>query len=132
MIRGGIACVLEKSLSIMYSVRRGLIIVPSSVDGCLCGQSQEEEGPVEVSPFDDYVPGQLIVKFKSDVSVEERESVIEESGGESVIQTVGPEENKTYLVKLKPDVSVEKAMEDFESHDEVEYAEPNYMQTIQE
>ena len=100
--------------------------------GVSCGQSQEDNGPIEVSPSDDYVPGQLIVKFKSDVSAEEQESVIEESGGESVIQTVGPEENKTYLVKLKPDISVEKATEDFESHDEVEYAEPNYMRTIQE
>ena len=97
-----------------------------------CGQSQEEKGPVEVSPSENYRPGQLIVKFKSDVSAGERESVIEESGGESVIQTVGPEENKTYLVQLKPDISVEKASEDFESHDEVEYAEPNYVRNIQE
>jgi thermitase len=95
-----------------------------------CGDSGGDQSAPDGSS--DYVPGQLIVKFKAEVAPDQVEGIIKESGGESVIETIGSEtETRTYLIELQPGVAVEEAVEDFESREDVEYAEPNTIYRIQ-
>lgn len=109
-----------------------LLLCATAVFFASCGDTEDSEPPVEISTPSNYVPGELIVKFKSDTSQQEIDDVIEDSGGESVIETIGPEENNTFLIKLEADLSVEEAISKFISHQQVEYAEPNYRYSIQE
>lgn len=98
-----------------------------------CGESGKDGEQVKPDTSSgQYVPGQLIVKFKSGIGPDERDRVIEEAGGESVIEPIGPaEETNTYLIKLNPGSTVEEAIDKFKSRKEIEYAEPNYVSHIQ-
>lgn len=96
-----------------------------------CGQQGIQDGG-DSPRLDDYVPGELLVRFRSDIGTDEIEAVIRESGGTDIIEEIGPEENRTYLIRLSPQTSVEEAIGAFESFDEVEYAEPNYVRTIRQ
>ena len=80
-------------------------------------------GTIFASPVsaDDYVPGELIVKFKDGVSAQSTQSVHAQYGVKSI-------EKSKYLgfEVVKFDGSVEKMMEKYKNHPMVEYVEPNH------
>lgn len=69
----------------------------------------------------EYVEGELLVKFKSEVTPAEAEALIKEKGA-SVIKAI----NEVYLIRLKKGRSVESGIKTFKRLKEVELAEPNY------
>lgn len=97
---------------------------------CSDGQPDKKDETGDVNTVGDYVPGQVIVKFKNEINPEERDGIIENCGGKEIIDPIGPPEIMTFLISLKPDVAVEEAVKLFEAREEVEYAEPNYIQSI--
>ncbi|MFA4918295.1 MAG: type II secretion system secretin GspD [Thermodesulfovibrionales bacterium] len=72
--------------------------------------------------------GELLVKFKEEVS-EQRISEILSSEGASIISA--PKSKGPHLLKLKEGQDVHKAVEIFAGYKEVEFAEPNYIMTMQ-
>jgi general secretion pathway protein D len=76
-----------------------------------------------------YIQGELLVKFKGQVS-EARISEILSAEGETVL-SAGTPQVRPYLIKLKDGQDIQKAIEIFSQYPEVEYAEPNYMLKIQ-
>lgn len=72
--------------------------------------------------------GELLVKFKEGVS-EQRISEILSSEGASIISV--PKSKGPHLLKLKEGQDVYKAVEIFAGYKEVEFAEPNYIMTMQ-
>jgi general secretion pathway protein D len=77
---------------------------------------------------DRFKQGELLVKFKDGVS-EQRISEILSSEGASIISV--PKTKGPHLLKLKEGQDVHKAAEIFAGYKEVEFAEPNYIMTMQ-
>ena len=85
-------------------------------------------GKPAVGMADEYVPGQVIVKYKSGVSAQSKKSTMLKAGGAEVLNEFGPPTGqKAQLIELKPGVSVEQAVAEFEARGDVQYAEPNYI-----
>lgn len=77
---------------------------------------------------EEYVPGQVIVKYKSGVSAQSRARTMTRVGGAEVLNEFGPPgREKAQVVELKPDVSVEQAVAELNARGDVQYAEPNYI-----
>ncbi|MBI4654078.1 MAG: hypothetical protein HY752_03695 [Nitrospirae bacterium] len=76
-----------------------------------------------------YIEGELIVKFKDDVSEEKALEIISQKGA-SIIKFI--EDIKVYHLRLRPKQKVEKAIKEFSSMPEVSYVEPNYKIKIQD
>jgi general secretion pathway protein D len=74
-----------------------------------------------------YVSGELMVKFKEGVPDEKVRSTISEKGA-TVIKFM--DKLRVYQLRLKAKQSVEDAVDEFSKIPEVEYAEPNYVITI--
>jgi general secretion pathway protein D len=70
-----------------------------------------------------YTPGQLLVRFKPDVSEERLDAILKETDA-TVASFI--ENLNVYVISIPRDRDVEEAVEDFLSYDEVQYAEPNY------
>jgi len=70
-----------------------------------------------------YVEGELLVKFKEGVPEEKIQEILK-SEGASIIRYI--DSIKVYHIKLKEGKSVEDAIEDFKEIKEIEYSEPNY------
>ncbi len=77
---------------------------------------------------DKYVQGEVVVKFKGGTPVE-RISEILSAEDASMIRELEPK--GLYLIKLAEDQDVKEAIEEFTAYEEIEYAEPNYILTIQ-
>ena len=75
-----------------------------------------------------YTPGEIIVKFKDDISKEKALEIIAQKGA-SVKKYL--EGIKAFHITLKPGQEVEVAVQEFLSLPEVLYAEPNYTVKIQ-
>jgi len=75
-----------------------------------------------------YVSGELLVKFKEGVTEEKALSIISEKGASLLkrMDALG-----VCLLKLRKGQSVEEAVKEFSSLPEVQYAEPNYIVTLQ-
>lgn len=77
-----------------------------------------------------YVPGEVIVAFKEDVSVPEAAAILEEFDGtySEEIETVADE--NLALADISLSQTVEEAVAEFEADPNVEYAQPNYIYTL--
>lgn len=75
-----------------------------------------------------YKPGELLVKFKEDVTEHRIEEILtlEKASVITITKLKG-----LYLIRLKKGQDVRDAIEKFMYYDEVEYAEPNYIRKIQ-
>lgn len=87
----------------------------------LCPFSAFAQGPWG-TPF---VPGEVLVKFRSDVSTKRAASLQLYSTGPTV--TRFPIAKDLECVKLPPDITVEDAVGAYNQLPEVQYAEPNYI-----
>lgn len=75
-----------------------------------------------------YVEGQVLVRFKDGVSSERAEEIVVGHGARIIKYMDGIH---VFLIELRADETVEDAVEYFNSHWEVQYAEPNYRVRIQ-
>jgi Flp pilus assembly secretin CpaC len=76
-----------------------------------------------------YKSGEVLVKFKDNVSVDSVNRIISEKEA-SVIKH--SEDINVYRIKLRPKQEVENAVEEFTSLEDVLYAEPNYRLKLQQ
>ncbi len=76
-----------------------------------------------------YVEGELMIKFKDDITASRAEEIISREGA-SVINYL--KDINVYRIKLKPDQKVDDAVKNFTSLPEILYAEPNYKVRINE
>ena len=78
-------------------------------------------------PEKTYREGEILVKFKKDVSQDRIGEILEETGTEKIkmLGTVG-----VYVLRIPKGTTVESMVEKFQTLPEVEYAEPNYTVTI--
>ncbi|MFH1150039.1 MAG: S8 family serine peptidase [Actinomycetota bacterium] len=79
-------------------------------------------------PFDQYIPGQVVVGFEPGVDAPSRERIAADAGGATVLGEIGPPGGESARVlALQPGVSVGQAVEELSSRPDVVYAEPNYI-----
>jgi general secretion pathway protein D len=84
----------------------------------------EEKSDIFAQVVGRFVPGELLVKFRADVSGEEIAGLIEARGASviSVMEGIG-----VYHIRLAEGSEVDGEMEAFEALPQVEYAEPNFV-----
>jgi len=75
-----------------------------------------------------YREGEILVKFKADISQARIEEILAEEGA-SLTSALKPD--GLYLIGLKQGQDVREAVKKFIHHPEVEYAEPNYFMKMQ-
>ena len=75
----------------------------------------------------EFVPGQVIVQFRSDASATSRARALSARGASSVRSLARP---GLTLVRLRGDASVRAAVAAFERDPSVEFAEPNYLYQV--
>lgn len=80
------------------------------------------ESPMK-SPSPRFIPSELLVKFKDGISRERIASILKDNRID-VIAEIQP--GRLYHVRILDDRSVESAINQLSSYQEVEYAEPNY------
>lgn len=73
---------------------------------------------------DNYVSGEILVKFKGDVQKQSIEKIIKYEGADVIRHIKGID---VYHLRLKEGQSVRQAIDIFLRYPEVEYAEPNYL-----
>ncbi len=74
-----------------------------------------------------YVPGEILVKFRDGTTVQAKEAIQKEVHLETIRLISKP---NLYLMKILDGSSVESVMERLGKLKEVKYAEPNYIRTI--
>src|SRR4030066_2172389 len=77
--------------------------------------------------FAEYVPGEVIVKFKSDTSSYKINTLHKKIGS---LKKKEFKDVRIHQMRLPDGVSVEEAVEYYKSDPDVEYAEPNYIVCI--
>ncbi len=76
----------------------------------------------------EYVPGQVIVRYREGLSAQQMEETTAPAGVLSTLDELRmPEGGDVHLLQLKPDVSVESAVNALRLSPQVVYAEPNYL-----
>ena len=80
-------------------------------------------------PPPDYVPGQLLVKFRDTVSAERIEEILSDEGA-AILKPVGS--TGVYLIQLPEGADVMESVDRFSSFPEVLFAEPNQRVQAQE
>jgi thermitase len=81
-------------------------------------------------PAAQYVPGQVIVKYKPGVGRQSKAQtrILSAGRGAAVLNEVGPPEgDKAEVIKLEPGTSVEQTVARLQARQDVLYAEPNYI-----
>jgi hypothetical protein len=76
---------------------------------------------------DMYKQGEVLVKFKKDVAEERVREIVSKEGAVVVKESTM---KGLFLIRLKQGQDVRDGVKMFNTHDEVEYAEPNYIMKI--
>lgn len=79
--------------------------------------------PPMKSPAPRFIPSEVLVKFKDGISQERIASILKDNRL-AVIAEI--QRGRLYHVKILDDRSVESAINQLSSYQEIEYAEPNY------
>lgn len=109
--------VLMSFLAVLMCVIRPLPAYPVVMNS---GNS-ETQPKVTTNGFE-YVPGEILVKLKKEVSAAERKKLLEESETEAVSEI---RELKVQKIKSKKGASTEQLLQRYRNDPRVEYAEPN-------
>lgn len=75
----------------------------------------------------DYLPGQILVKFKNGTDAQAIETIQRELHLKTIKIVSSP---NLYLMKILDSSSVERTVERLRNYEEVKYSEPNYVRTI--
>lgn len=92
--------------------------------------SEPDNEPVAASPAGslEYVPGQILVKFKESVGSARRSQLEAGAGVHKALTTLGPRGRKdVHLLQLEAGMSVDNAVKKLRSSSDVVSAEPNYI-----
>lgn len=95
--------------------------------------TSKSKRPIGQNKFNnlDYVPGEVLVKYKEGISKQQINELTSTVGIANNVQSIRPKKgDDIQLVKLKPGVSVKKAIKALKSQNSVEYAEPNYIKKL--
>jgi hypothetical protein len=90
------------------------------------GSEQPKLSPAGGEPKN-YVPGEILVKFRDGTTDQMKEALQKELHRETIRLVSKP---NLYLMKIRDDSSVESVMERLREFKEVKHAEPNYIRTI--
>jgi thermitase len=109
-----------------------VLVLAMAPSGFLVGAQDGVEDDVQCAPGScaseakpsEYVPGELLVRFRPILPKERSEQVM---ASEGAVSTRRIEPLDVDVVRLRPGLSVEEAVERFSAYPEVEYAEPNYI-----
>ena len=82
----------------------------------------------EKSPVPRFIPHELLVKFKNGISLERIEFILKDSRIDIIAEV---QRGRLYHVRISNDRSVESAITQLMSYQEIEYAEPNHRYEIQ-
>jgi len=93
----------------------------------VCGNGWGVEG-VKPPGGKPHAEGELLVKFKEGISEAQIQEVLRQTGTK-VTKFLGT--LKIHVLRLPPGAAAEDMVKKFQALPEVEYAEPNYMVTIQ-
>lgn len=99
---------------------------------CSCGNASDlrpesaEPQKSRPSSLPPHVPGEVLVKFRPEVS-KDRIAVLFVNMGAEVIKTF--QSRQLYHVRMRSGTSVEVAIQKFTELPEVQYAEPNFIQS---
>jgi len=74
----------------------------------------------------DYIPGQILVKFKVSTDTKAIEAIQRELHLKTIKIVSSP---NLYLMKILDGSSVERTVERLRNYEEVKYSEPNYVRT---
>lgn len=102
----------------------------NSTEGTTTGQ--DSTGDTQVSDNGSYVPNQVIIAFKTDVTDEEVSRTLSCMGATIVSEISAPTDSEggIYLVELDGHYTVEDAVSDLNQNSLVDYAQPNYQYQI--
>lgn len=89
-------------------------------------QEQQKLTPIE-KKLKDYVPGEIIVKFKDGTDDQVIKHIHRELHLETMRLVYKP---NLYLMKILDGSSVESVIERLQNYKEVKYSEPNYLRSI--
>jgi Fervidolysin N-terminal prodomain len=89
-------------------------------------QEQQKLTPIE-EKRKDYVPGEIIVKFKDGTDDQVIKHIHKELHLETIRLVYKP---NLYLMKILDGSSVESVIERLQNYKEVKYSEPNYLRSI--
>jgi subtilisin family serine protease len=116
------------ALAVMFAGATVVMAGPS-MPGSGAGQG-DLPGRQVGGPTAQYVPGQVIVKYKPGISEQSRSQtrIMSAGRGAAVLNEIGPPEgDRAEVVKLEPGLSVEQAVARLQAQEDVLYAEPNYI-----
>ncbi len=106
-------------------VREKAISHPQAIE--IQGSDQPKLSPAD-GETKNYVPGEILVKFRDGTTDQTKEAIQKEVHLETIRLISKP---NLYLMKILDGSSVESVMERLGKFKAVEYAEPNYIRTIQ-
>jgi subtilisin family serine protease len=104
----------------------GVVLVLVAGAGVGSGSSGGAPTLARAGASSDYVPGELIVRFRSGATASERSAALSAQGA----RPSGGLGFRMTRVKLPAGTSVEQAAEELEADPDVLYAEPNYLRTL--
>lgn len=113
----------------IYSVILTAIVLISLSPGAAANQKGNDSVKklVEAVESLDYLPGELLIKFKRSVVLKERNRVKKLIGAYKTIKTIRAGDKPIELVKLRPGVTVETAVKKIKSFKKIAAAEPNFI-----
>jgi general secretion pathway protein D len=117
---------LFKSTSVQKKKTNLLVfLTPHVVKDASQHEKLTENKKVEFAKTEDmYKQGEILVKFREDIT-EEKISEIISAEGAAIVSALNPK--GLYRVRLKAGQDVREAVKRFSEHKEIEYAEPNYI-----
>lgn len=74
-----------------------------------------------------FAEGELLVKFKGGINAFKKREVHQKHGASKIREFM---KGRIHHVKLPPGINVKKAVEQYQAHPEIEYAEPDYLVEI--
>lgn len=98
------------------------------VSGSLAAAPADGRGEGVAVSMPEYVPGEVIVKFKKDVTAPQKDQAKSQAGVDATVLNIGPGgSDRAQLVKLEKGVGVKQVVARLEKSPGVAYAEPNYV-----
>ncbi len=119
------------SVGLRLSLLLGCVLLLVAATGAGAGTSpvgkEQSLGHIGAVSSADYVPGELIVRFKSSAGASARSAALSSEGARTAGNLGLP---GLVRVKLSPGASVEEAVAELEADPSVLYAEPNYLRKL--
>jgi len=104
----------------LRSVVLGAVLIGIFVLGVMFGAGSAPADP----PGMGYVPGQVIIKFKSAASPSDKDKILRDLGGDRI---KGLGQTQAELRGLRSSLNVDEAVARYRNHPKIQYIEPNFL-----